>query len=265
MNQEEEELQEVDPKIIPDTFTREDFIYQAKIAEQTERFDEMINFVKRFVEMGDNILSPDERYVFATAYKNAVGNRRAELRVLTAIEQKEIRKGDDTMVNTIKGYKKKIEKELANLCYSLLDLIEKEMLPKSKNAENQIYFLKMKGDYNRYLSEFQDEEECTEIVQKGLQAYSDAEKLCKMNLPATHPMRLGVYLNMSVFYYEILQEPGRALMLTKSALDEALGQIDSINEEMYKDCTLIMQLLRDNLTLWSSEIPGADEQQAEEN
>lgn len=65
-------------------------------------------------------------------------------------------------------------------------------------------------------------------------------------MPATHPMRLGVYLNMSVFYYEILQEPGRALMLTKSALDEALGQIDSINEEMYKDCTLIMQLLRDN-------------------
>jgi 14-3-3 protein epsilon len=254
-----------DPNEIPDSFTREDFIYLAKIAEQTERFDEMIKFVKKFVELGDNILSPDERYVFATAFKNAVGNRRAELRVLTAIEQKEIRKGDDSMVGAIKSYKTRIEKELSDLCYGLLDLIEKEMLPKSKNPENQIYFLKMKGDYNRYLSEFLDEEECTEIVQKGLQAYSDAEKLAKHHLPATHPMRLGVYLNMSVFYYEILQEPGRALMLTKSALDEALGQIDSINEEMYKDCTLIMQLLRDNLTLWSSEIPGTEEPQADDS
>lgn len=73
-------------------FTRDDFIYLAKMSEQCERYDEMLGFVRRFVSMSDSLLTPDEKAVFAAAYKNAVGNRRAELRVLTVIEQKEQRR-----------------------------------------------------------------------------------------------------------------------------------------------------------------------------
>jgi len=59
------------------------------MAEQTERFEEMIGFVKNFISNSEGLLSIDERYYFSTAYKNAVGNRRAELRLLTSIELKE--------------------------------------------------------------------------------------------------------------------------------------------------------------------------------
>ena len=66
----------------------------------------------------------------------------------------------------------------------------------------------------------------------------------------------GLALNFSVFYYEILNSPDRACRLAKKAFDDAIAELDTLSEESYKDSTLIMQLLRDNLTLWTSEMQG---------
>jgi 14-3-3 protein epsilon len=73
---------------------------------------------------------------------------------------------------------------------------------------------------------------------------------------------LGLALNFSVFYYEILNSPDRACHLAKQAFDDAIAELDSLSEESYRDSTLIMQLLRDNLTLWTSS-DGAEEPAAE--
>lgn len=59
-----------------------------------------------------------------------------------------------------------------------------------------------------------------------------------------------------VFYYEILNSPDRACRLAKAAFDDAIAELDTLSEESYKDSTLIMQLLRDNLTLWTSDMQG---------
>lgn len=75
----------------------------------------------------------------------------------------------------------------------------------------------------------------------------------------THPIRLGLALNFSVFYYEILNSPDRACHLAKQAFDDAIAELDSLSEESYRDSTLIMQLLRDNLTLWTSSDGGDGE------
>lgn len=75
----------------------------------------------------------------------------------------------------------------------------------------------------------------------------------------THPIRLGLALNFSVFYYEILNSPDRACHLAKQAFDDAIAELDSLSEESYRDSTLIMQLLRDNLTLWTSSDGGEAE------
>ena len=66
-------------------------------------------------------------------------------------------------------------------------------------------------------------------------------------------------LNFSVFYYEILNSPDRACRLAKAAFDDAIAELDTLSEESYKDSTLIMQLLRDNLTLWTSDMQAEGE------
>ena len=73
------------------------------------------------------------------------------------------------------------------------------------------------------------------------------------SLAPTHPIRLGLALNYSVFLYEVQAESSKACDLAKQAFDEAIAELDTLDEESYKDSTLIMQLLRDNLTLWTSD------------
>jgi len=160
----------------------------------------------------------------------------------------------------IRNYKTTIENELKNHCKDILSLLDKYLLPNSKSEESKIFFLKMKGDYNRYLTEFLVDQEGNEAIENAREAYISAKKLAKSNLPATHPLRLGLLLNLSVFYFEILQNQEKATKTAEKAFDRAISNIDNVCEETYKDCTLIMQLLRDNLTLWTSSLPADDGQ-----
>ncbi|VAI87242.1 unnamed protein product [Triticum turgidum subsp. durum] len=118
----------------------------------------------------------------------------------------------------------------------------------------KVFYLKMKGDYHRYLAEFKSAAERKDAADSTLGAYQAAQDIAMKELPPTHPIRLGLALNFSVFYYEILNSPDRACSLAKQAFDEAIAELDSLGEDSYKDSTLIMQLLRDNLTLWTSDM-----------
>jgi len=116
----------------------------------------------------------------------------------------------------------------------------------------------MKGDYHRYLAEFATGEKRKDSADKSLESYKAASDVAVTELPPTHPIRLGLALNFSVFYYEILNSPDRACHLAKQAFDDAIAELDTLSEESYKDSTLIMQLLRDNLTLWTSDMQDTD-------
>lgn len=115
-------------------------------------------------------------------------------------------------------------------------------------------FICRKGDYHRYLAEFATGNDRKEAAENSLVAYKAASDIAMTELPPTHPIRLGLALNFSVFYYEILNSPDRACRLAKAAFDDAIAELDTLSEESYKDSTLIMQLLRDNLTLWTSDM-----------
>jgi len=116
----------------------------------------------------------------------------------------------------------------------------------------------MKGDYHRYLAEFAQGDGRKEAAEHSLAAYKAASDIAVTELPPTHPIRLGLALNFSVFNYEILNSPDKACQLAKQAFDDAIAELDTLSEDSYKDSTLIMQLLRDNLTLWTSDMQGDD-------
>jgi len=116
-----------------------------------------------------------------------------------------------------------------------------------------------KGDYHRYLAEFASGEKRKVAATAAHEAYKNATDVAQTELTPTHPIRLGLALNFSVFYYEILNSPDRACHLAKQAFDDSIAELDSLSEESYRDSTLIMQLLRDNLTLWTSSDSGEAE------
>jgi len=233
---------------------REHNVYMAKLAEQAERYDEMVKFMDSVVRdvIPEQELTVEERNLLSVAYKNVIGARRASWRIISSIEQKEESKGNVENAERIKGYKIKVEEELSGICGSILQLLNEKLIPTASTGESKVFYLKMKGDYHRYLAEFKTSQERKDAAEETLVAYKAAQEIAA-ELAPTHPIRLGLALNFSVFYYEILNSPDRACYLAKLAFDEAIAELDTLGEESYKDSTLIMQLLRDNLTLWTSE------------
>merc|ERR1711916_114471 len=100
-----------------------------------------------------------------------------------------------------------IETELRNICSEVLDLLDKHLIAKSTQADSKVFYLKMKGDYFRYLAEVATGDDRAKIVNDSYEAYKQAFDISKQEMAPTHPIRLGLALNFSVFHYEIQNNP----------------------------------------------------------
>merc|ERR1711903_35300 len=135
-------------------------------------------------------------------------------------------------------------------------LLDKELITKATSGESKVFYQKMKADYYRYIAEFTDGDAKTKAAENARLAYEEAQKVAEKALAVTPPIRLGLALNFSVFQYEVLSNPEEACKMARTAFEDAIAELDNVAEDSYKDSTLIMQLLRDNLTLWTSDQEG---------
>lgn len=213
----------------------------------------MVENMKSVAKMDGPELSVEERNFLSLGYKNVVGTRRASWRMISSLLQKEEQKGGSAHLDDIREYRTKVEKELEAICNDALQLLDDCLVPKAGSGESKVFYLKMKGDYLRYLAEFLRDDRRREVADRANVAYQEATKVASTELSPTQPIRLGLALNYSVFYYEIMAMPKEACMLAKQAFDDALAEIDALSEESYRDSTVIMQLLRDNMNLWSAD------------
>lgn len=231
---------------------KEELIEKAQLAEQAERYPDMVQAMKALAEKYPKLDNP-ERNLLSVAYKNVVGARRSAWRVISSIESKS---PADSVTTVAAEYKVKIAKELEEICEEVLKLLDDHLIKNNEELESKVFYLKMKGDYHRYLAEVAEDEKKKKDIDDSQAAYQGAFDISKDQMPATHPIRLGLALNFSVFFYEIANSPDEACKLAKEAFDEAMKEIENLSSEPYKDSALIMQLLRDNLTLWTSECQG---------
>jgi len=228
----------------------------AKLAEQAERYDDMVSYMTELTKMNKR-LTDEQRNLLSVAFKNVVGARRSAWRITSSMEQRNKEKGEEKNRELSAKYREEIELELEGRCNEVLELIDDSLLKtvdESENAvEGKVFYLKMKGDYYRYLVEVKPiGDERMALAEKSKDAYQKATDAAG-DLANTHPIKLGLALNYSVFHYEIMNDGSEACKLARKAFDDAIAELDSLKEESYKDSTLIMQLLRDNLTLWTSE------------
>jgi len=240
------------------SYKDDDLSTLAGIAEQAERYDDMCDFMRTLVTRqfsAGKTLPMEKRNLLSVAYKNVVGSKRQSWRFLSASTFENLK--DEVQ----KGYKSLVEKELEAVCNEVINLLNVDDGPVKKaqknlkdvadeDAEDVVFYLKMMGDYYRYLAEFKEDDKTKENTENF---YKDAMEVAKAKLAETQPTRLGLALNFSVAYYEILKKKEEACKLAKEAFDAAIEKLDTLNDASYKDSTLIMQLLRDNLTLWTAD------------
>eukprot|EP00933_Yihiella_yeosuensis_P080450 TRINITY_DN93873_c0_g1_i1.p1 TRINITY_DN93873_c0_g1~~TRINITY_DN93873_c0_g1_i1.p1 ORF type:complete len:242 (+),score=71.42 TRINITY_DN93873_c0_g1_i1:126-851(+) len=235
-----------------DDVVREHEVYYATLAEQAERYDEMCEHMKQAC-LFEQELDIEERNLLAVAFKQAVGQRRSSWRIVCAAEQAEQAKGNAMTTASARAYRKRIENELTGLCQTILALLTDRLIPGATTAEAKVGFYKAQGDYYRYTAEIKDDLDRTRMMTAAKQAYEDGTKIAEISLKVTSAIRLGLALNHAVFYYEIMKEPNDAVRIGRKAFEDAVREIDNVGDEGAQESALVMQLLRDNLTLWTSD------------
>jgi 14-3-3 protein epsilon len=227
----------------------EEKIFMARVAEQCERYDDMVEFLRPILREKGGNFSVEERNLLSVGFKNLIGGKRTAIRTITAIEQNP----KYTRFGTALGhYKKRIEGELQKNCQDIIDMIKGDAMKTSDDIEGKAFFLKMVGDYYRYMAESAQEAVLEKARQGALQSYKEAE-VAGRELPACNPIKLGLALNFSVFYYEVMQDSKQACLLAENALQDAMNKIDEVDEETFRDAKSIIELLKENLTLWKEE------------
>lgn len=233
-------------------------VFLAKEVETAQRFLDMyliiVDLLACVEELGE-FLTEEERRIVSVACKNVTCQYRAAWRAVKA----------ETSVES--AYKNHIREELLAHCRGVLTLFTKHRCPTGRGGlaprdgaaagdeptlgdESKAFIQKMIADYHRYIAEVTPEGD-KQQKQQMVDHYRQGMNLAQA-LEATHPIRLGLALNYSVSLYEICNDAANASQVAKDAFDGAIAQLDHIEENFYKDSTLIMQLLRDNLTQWST-------------
>ncbi len=234
------------------TYTREEYLYLAKLYERAEKFDEMVKWINKFVQMDAN-LSHDERNILSAGYKNVISPKRASWRLLHSLEKKEEKKNSANLAY-LQEIKKRVEDEMRKICDDVQDTLDKYLIPSSKDPETKVFFLKLKGDYFRYRAEFTSGQENEQGTHQAEKAYREAYEISEKHIPISSSTRLGLALNFSVFYYEIRGQKEEACQIAKAAFEDSMKILDDLERIKAKDTILIIQLLKENLILWNNEL-----------
>ncbi|KAM1094387.1 hypothetical protein ACFX10_009415 [Malus domestica] len=173
--------------VVPDNLTKEQYMYLAKLSEQAECYEEMVQFMEKFV----------------------VGS------TLAAELIKEEGRKNEEHVPLIKEYRFMVESKLSDVYASILKLLDSNLVSLASASESKVFYLTMKDDYHRYMAEFKSAEKRKIAAEDTMLAYKAAQDIALAVLSPTHPIRLGLALNFSVFYYEILNQSDKACSMDK--------------------------------------------------
>jgi len=227
----------------------EENIFMARVAEQAERFDDMVDYLQKVVKTKNEDFTTEERNLLSVGFKNQIGSKRTAIRTISAIEQNP----KYSKFNEALGqYKKRIEAELFDQCIKIVKIVRDSCMQVASTDETRAFFYKMVGDYYRYVAECATGDKLEQVKNGALDNYNLAQE-ASANLNACNPIRLGLALNFSVFHYEVMNNHKQACELGESALSDALEKIDDVDEETFRDAKSIIELLKENLSLWKEE------------
>jgi len=235
--------------------SRLDRLYLAKVADQAERYRDVVVSIKTLIDTPEDQLTVEERNLLSIAFKNLTAQLRNQWRIIDTLEKRAAARSTPHQVALMHLQKERIRRDLDSTCMEIVELLEKFLIPSANPGEEKVFYSKMRGDYYRYLAEFTKDQPDDKNASSSLDAYKFAYKHALTTLEPTHPTRLGLALNFAVFYHDIWDSPERACYLAKHAFDEAIAAAADLPAgQALEDSLTILQLLRDDMILWSGEI-----------
>ncbi|KAH0795340.1 14-3-3 protein [Histomonas meleagridis] len=210
----------------------------------------MVDLMKRVIDLNPE-LTHDERNLLSVSYKQVITVSRNGLQNINDIINYQETQNSETRLNQLIIFKQNIIQELEKYCIELINLIDEKLLPVSKDNEAKVFYYKLKADYYRYISEAKEGEEKAEPAQKAQENYEKALEIANNELPKYSPSYLGVVLNYSVFLYDVAQKRQEAIDLATKTEQETSVLIEQNSEAQINEATSILQLLREDILLWT--------------
>lgn len=229
--------------------SREELILMAKLYENTEKFNLMFDSINKFVELGPT-LTKDERILLNTGYKNIITNQRRAWRELIKVETSE--KKNKKKFQYAQELRLEVEEEILSKADKVLSMVENHLIKGAQDLESKVFFLKMKADFLRYKAEVKLDDEYVALHKQSAEVYAEAQKMAE-SLPVANTVRLGLILNYSVLMYEVALKKEAAISIAKAGYDEAMKIIDELDRNKSKETILLIQLLKENLSLWTND------------
>ena len=236
-------------------------IYMALLAQQCSRYKEMFKYFDDLIKQREKEgkskdLTPQERELLTFGYISYINSQRHSLHICLAFETKEKKEYNSPILTHIKDYRKKIETELNDSIQDILNTLDATLIKNSETNDTKIFYLKLKGDLNRFITEYEKGIIRDKAVSQGLKAYQDAMNLTK-NMPIMSRNILGLVLNFSIFNYEVVGERKNAIQIGDDCMVKVEKEIPTFdmdqNDENYGIIMDIIDKIKKNLKRWKIE------------
>lgn len=229
-------------------------LYFAMLAQQCSRYEETINYLQELFLERKKDFNKDERNLLSYAYIKFISQKRHALRVTMAYETKEKKYDNSPYLSYIQEYRKELETDLTQQLQKIILNLDSLLIKKAENVEAKIFYKKLKGDYNRYIAEYSKDDLKEKVMKDALTAYQEAINLCK-DQPVLNILILGLALNYSIFYYEVMNERKTALKIATEYNQKITKELENFDEdkEENQDIMNLVHLIRENIDMWKSE------------
>ncbi|OHT05472.1 14-3-3 protein 8 [Tritrichomonas foetus] len=226
----------------------------AQIAFQAKRYNECIRFFNEIIREQPRI-SKEQRELLSSSYKKSMQsswNALTEVNLSLSLYKNPDNEPDIDIIKRLEFLQKTLQDEVRRYCNNFLELIDTTLLPVSSDVTAIVYYNKLKGDYYRYLSEvIEDDSEGNAGRSKS--CYEIGLITAGEEMRIADPIYLSLVLNFSIFQYEILDMKDDAIDRADNVFNEAVRYMEELDEEEYSKASMILQLIRDNISIWSNE------------
>jgi 14-3-3 protein epsilon len=219
----------------------------AEIAFKAGRITEAVRFMTEALKMNPRI-TPKQRESLALCFHNAVKHPRESVRTLTARIEELEKRGLPQVVEHLRIPLRSFQDTIISLSNTLLELIDVVLLPVTTDTIGVIFFAKLKGDYYRYLAEVKPEGDGNSGRAKS--CYEAALRAVTDEVRTADPVYLALMLNYCVFQYEFLDLKEESIERADMTFNDGVKGLEELEEGDYATATMMLQLLRDNISVW---------------